>query len=175
MSEFLEHYDRLRQFVSSCMPTKLRLETDPDDILQETYTVAWPSNDTVTISEKNEKMRWLRTVARRKLIDRVRHVSRAKRNDGQRPTLHHNEDNINSRVRTPSSFAAQREAAEILEEAIGSLSDRHQSVIRLRFFEGRSFANVADELKLTVPAAQMLTKRAVNKLREALGSGSRFI
>ena len=55
-----------------------------------------------------------------------------------------------------------------LQEAISSLTPRHQELLRLRFMEGYTFSETADRLGITVAAVRSGTKAALGRLRDVL-------
>ena len=57
---------------------------------------------------------------------------------------------------------------EDLDLALGRLGARERAAILLRFFEGRSYGEVAIELRLTTEAAKKQVQRAIQRLRELL-------
>lgn len=63
--------------------------------------------------------------------------------------------------------ALWKEIAPLLEEAVCSLSAADRSAIVLRFFEDKSFGEVASALGTAEGAAKMRVKRALEKLRTA--------
>lgn len=63
----------------------------------------------------------------------------------------------------------------VLDRAMGELNERDRDAVALRFYEGRSFADVGTRLKMTEDAARIRVSRALDKLhgilaREGLGS-----
>jgi RNA polymerase sigma factor (sigma-70 family) len=58
--------------------------------------------------------------------------------------------------------------APVLDEAMGTLGTADRDAVVLRFFEGRSFAEIANALRITEPAAKMRVARALEKLRAFL-------
>lgn len=166
-------YKVVHRFILSRTPNSL--QGDTDDILQETYATAWQNVDQLASKQESAVTSWLLTVAKRKLVDRVR-TNNADKRGGQALVQSTADCAVlpPSRIRTPSSVMARRESSEILNEALTSLSERHRSAIQLRYFRRLSHADVAREMGLSAKAAQMLTKRAVSKLREAIGRQSRL-
>lgn len=56
----------------------------------------------------------------------------------------------------------------VLNETLGELNDDDRDAVWLRFFEGRSFAQVGERLRLNENAARMRVERALDKLHAAL-------
>ena len=57
----------------------------------------------------------------------------------------------------------------VLDEAMLALSESDRAAILLRFFQGRRFAEVGEQLRLSEDAARMRVERALDKLRVLLG------
>lgn len=68
-----------------------------------------------------------------------------------------------------------REMEPLLERAMGQLGEGDQNALALRFFEGRSFKEMAAALGTTEAASKMRVSRALEKLRRFLAKrGLRF-
>ncbi len=59
-------------------------------------------------------------------------------------------------------------ASIALKEAIDNLSDREKKIIRLRFFEGRTQMEVADEIHISQAQVSRLEKGALDRIRKTL-------
>ena len=69
---------------------------------------------------------------------------------------------------TNDAEASWTELAPILDEALDQLSDGHRHALLLRFFEGRSFAEIGQVFAISEDAAKMRVSRALEKLRTIL-------
>ena len=76
---------------------------------------------------------------------------------------------------TPSHRVAREEAVAAVLSSVARLTDDQRDVVRLRFLEGRSVAEVAERLGKTEPAIHMLCHRVLKVLRERMVSISRFL
>ena len=56
----------------------------------------------------------------------------------------------------------------VIDQTLGELNDADRDAVWLRFFEGRSFADVGARLRFTENAARMRVERALDKLHAAL-------
>jgi RNA polymerase sigma-70 factor (ECF subfamily) len=176
------HYDRLASYVGPLLPTNLKRQIDPDDLLQDTFTVAWQKIPTLDFPDEIAFYSWLRTILRRKLLDRVRAANRQKRR-GETIRGKSAEDcspsnglleMLTAESRTPSSIVAGDEAEFKLRIAIVELTERHRQVLELRFLQGLTVATVAARMNCTPGAVHMLTGRAIDKLRQLMGNESKF-
>ena len=169
------NYGTVRKWLNARIPNSIARQTDVDDVMQEAFAEACRTVDKLADKESTAARNWLSLVARRKLIDRVRHVNAKRRSAAGDCNVSAHEVEIPAMVATPSSFVARREAKELLAIALGQLAERHQTVIRLRFFEDRTFADVAQQMEISVEAAQMLSRRALRNLKKTLGERSRIM
>ena len=55
---------------------------------------------------------------------------------------------------------------ELLENLLNKLNREEVSLVNLRFFEGRSFADIGDQLEISSGNAKIRTYRAIDKLRK---------
>lgn len=73
------------------------------------------------------------------------------------------------RNESPEGFALQSEVVEHVRQALDGLPFEQQRVVRMRIYENKTFAVIADELQ--VPLGTVLTRMrlAMEKLRDRLG------
>ena len=76
---------------------------------------------------------------------------------------------MQSTLQEPSDDPAWRQIAPLLDEALGKLGDRDRNAILLRFFEGKSLAEVGAAAGTSEDAAKMRVNRALEKLRKIFG------
>jgi len=100
---------------------------------------------------------WLYRTARFVALEAVRAEKRRQ---------HHHQEfaQMNATAATDSLW---KEVAPLLEEAVCRLGDADRNAIVLRFFEEKSFGEVANALATTEAAAKMRVGRALEKLRTA--------
>jgi RNA polymerase sigma-70 factor (ECF subfamily) len=68
----------------------------------------------------------------------------------------------------PTRQLDQVELQSVVQQAIASLNERQRMVILLAKFEHCSYDEIAEAMKLSVPAVKSLLFRAREQLREAL-------
>ena len=178
------YYDRLAAHVAPQIPDWLQASVGVDDILQETFTVAWQKVSQFSPQGPDSFYQWLKTIAQRKLVDKIRTQRRAKRGGGQTGTREPATGWSESLLpllevlagdgRTPSSEVAGHEAELELHCALIGLADNYQRVLQLRYLEGLTVAAVADRMNCSVGSVHMLASRAIKKLRKSMGSASRY-
>jgi len=170
-----EAYNQVRRSVSSSMPSRLRRQLDPEDVVQDAYAEAFRNNETDV--DETKGVAWLCVAAKRRMIDRFRSATAQKRTvQGGEVTYPENMDIAAAfPIRTPSSFVASNEEKELLKIALAQLSERQRIAIIARFFDDLPFAEVAQQLDVSIEAAQMLVTRAIRRLRALLGNQSKTI
>jgi len=167
-SLFRHNYESLRADVASKAPKALNVTAD--DILQETFAYAWKNANALFDTDVLGVSRWLRTVARRKLIDAVRAQTAAKRGGKSASGNSVSSFVVPAPDRTPSSIAASTEATSLLKDALAKLSDRERRAITLRYLNSQSFKRAADAMEVSERAVQMLCARAIKNLKLELAS-----
>lgn len=169
------NYSIVRRWLSVRIPRSFEREADADDVLQETFAEACRHAETLATQEDTAVRNWLALVARRKLIDRVRRANSKRRKAVDQRMVSPDQVEVPAAMATPSSFVARREAKELLGNAMSQLSKRHHDVVRLRFFESMSFSDIGEQMGISEEAAQMLSNRALRKLKALLGDRSRLL
>ncbi len=106
---------------------------------------------------------WLYRTAQFTAIDVVRTESRRRTREQEASTMH-------DFSLTPNSGGAVdwEKLRPTLDRAIGELNDDDRDAVVLRFFEGKSFAEVGAKLRLTENTARMRVERALDKLHALL-------
>jgi RNA polymerase sigma-70 factor (ECF subfamily) len=170
-------YDRIRVK----MPAVLRGVVSVEDILQDTFVEGWRSLGGYRSQGEGSFGRWLSTVADHRLLDAAKAQRAAKRD--RRRTAAPPDDKAElidflSRVtvyeRTPSQSAAGHEAAHAIQRALLALKAEYREVLQLRYIEGLPVADTAERMGRSEWAVHKLCARALQRLRDAVGSPSRF-
>ena len=76
---------------------------------------------------------------------------------------------------TASRLVSRDEAASALHSCLADLSENYQEVVRLRYFDQKAIAEIAEELGMTEGAVRGVLDRARKKLREAMGRASQWL
>lgn len=174
------NYDHLLAYLKSQMHHQPLIAIDAEDVLQETFTSAWQHHHKFSGGEI-QLLAWLKSIAKRKLIDRIRALEAAKRGGGRARIGVGNGDSpsrmsieLPAQNRSPSSRAAAGEAAESVNQCLVRLPARDQVAIRMRYFEGESLESIGNKFDLSQQAVSMLLKRAILRLRKEMGGESQF-
>ncbi len=156
---------------------------EANDVLQVTYFEAFEQ-----IAEfdggASAFPAWLRRIAENNLRDAIQALKRAKRpppdkrvgsQPGAQDDLAGLCELVTSSAASPSRHAARNEARRILEAEIETLPDDYRTVLQLVYWEEKSVADVALLIGRNRGAVHLLRIRARDRLRDRLGSASRFI
>jgi RNA polymerase sigma factor (sigma-70 family) len=173
----------LTAYVARQLPAALASAVDPADVVHDVYLEAMRRSTEFRPNDELHSLRWLKTIARHRIIDLLRHYEAKKRGggasgtaasgqplpDASAPTLSLLEQ-VAVYYRTPSQSAASHEIADLVRREIATLPADYATVLQLRVFEGLSGKLTADRLARTEVAAQALYGRAITALGERLRS-----
>jgi len=162
----------VRWRVDERIHAKLRTRVTADDIMQEVFAHTFAAYPHVPL-EVDELKRWMTKVGKIRLIDAIRHHTRAMRHIDrikQLGTTSYIEQvhSIADQMRSPSSIDAAREAVEVVRDALNSIPERHRVAIQLHHIEGRDIESVANSLQTSTGAARAILRRGIKRLRSAL-------
>jgi RNA polymerase sigma-70 factor (ECF subfamily) len=177
--------DPLTRFITLKLSASLREATSVEDILQETFAVAFRDIGRFQLTPEGSFRGWLRTIALHRIQDAAKECQRKKRGGGQHrirtPRTSPDDsvldlfDALAQEHETPLRQASRNEALRIMQVALAELPDNYRLAIRLRYMEGLSYEDIAIRVETSVGAVQGLLKRAKQKLRDALGNASAFL
>ena len=139
----------------------LRHDADAADCFQRTFLSALMLSRTQTIHNWPGLLRQLGTARALELLrQRMRQMQRV------RPLIA--DATVSCREPGPEQAAAVSELSDQLRQALGLLDARQAEVFCLASLEGHSYAEIADQLGLTVNHVGVLLNRARQALRERL-------
>ena len=179
----LEHFGgEVRRRITTQIDRRWRAILDEDDVMQVTYLEAFLHIDQLTARDSASFLGWLTRIAENVLRDAVRGLTRQKRPDPARRIVPSTDTDsylgllecLGVTTTTPSREVARKDAATILETAIGRLPEAYKTAVRLYDLEGRPVAEVASQMARSVGAVHMLRARAHDRLRHDLGTSSQF-
>jgi RNA polymerase sigma factor (sigma-70 family) len=153
---------------------------DIDDVLQVTYMEAFLKIESFTPGGPGAFPGWLKRIAENNLRDAIRALE-AKRRPPPGKSLNASDDSIFALLdsagvgrQTPSRDAALAEMKGVLESTLLAMPEDYAAVIRKYDLDGSAIDEVASAMGRTPGAVHMLRARAHERLRELLGTGSRF-
>ncbi len=159
-----------------------RASLDEDDVMQVTYLEAVIRLQSFTTGGISGFIAWLSRMAENNLIDAIRALESAKRpNPRKRVRAPSGQQSMVMLVEmlggvslTPSRDAARGEGVDLLAKAIDALPRDYARVVRGHDLEGKPASELAQELGRSEGAIYMLRSRAHARLKELLGSDSKF-
>jgi RNA polymerase sigma-70 factor (ECF subfamily) len=163
---------------------KWRGIVDADDVMQVTYLEAFLGIRGFKPGGPGAFKAWLRRIAEHNLLDAIKEVGRLKRPQPAHraaPTPASSDETYIALVESltgttvsPSGVAAAAEVHRVVEVALEALPPDYATVVRLHDIQGMSGPEVAAAMGRSSGAVRMLLARARERLREALGSTSRY-
>ncbi|HLA85177.1 MAG TPA: sigma-70 family RNA polymerase sigma factor [Thermoguttaceae bacterium] len=157
--------------------TWLRAKVDASDVVQQTMLEAHRDFARFDGQSEKEWLGWLRGILKHNLADFVRcYRGTAKRQarrevrwrDPAASTFAHGVPEPAAPGATPSQEVVRMDNELRVAAALAELPEDYREVIALRNFQRLPFAEVAERMNRSRPAAQMLWMRALAKLEEAL-------
>ncbi len=181
LTELITSYDdRLRGFIDSRIPTRLRRFIDNDDLMQEIWIVVGTQLGGFEYGDDTELAGWIFAIARGLTTDLVRLAARPKartinqnRAAGKTSWL----DNVVGAAapqRSPSSVVAAREGSDLAVAALSSLCKRDAMIARLHWLNHMKNNAIAEVLGLSetkIRSSLWCTRR---RLMKHLGGSSNF-
>lgn len=155
-------YQRHAQAVLLFLRNHLPVKEDAEDLLLDVLLAAVEKQTPLELPEAQQRA-WLLHVARQKLIDHHRQVTRhpaVALDDEITASLFASEDHA------PEQAALRREDHALLRERFASLPEQYQKVLWLRFAYGLRAKEIGEQLQKSDGAVRMLLSRALNCLRE---------
>jgi RNA polymerase sigma-70 factor, ECF subfamily len=140
-------------------------QQDCEDLLQDVfakYLRAWPQGDTPA-----NVAAWFETATANAIVDRIRAAER-------RPVAHPsgNDDEVDSLLdavlRSPAIASAPAVRADLFSSIFALVPVEDARLLRRRYVDGHSAAELAEELGISVANVDQRTTRAKRKLRDAL-------
>jgi RNA polymerase sigma-70 factor (ECF subfamily) len=178
-------YDR---YAGAVYATARRLTTDrglAEDVVQETFLALWNRAE-----QYNPAMgslpAWLLTIARNRTIDRLRALGRrpptvpisdvALSDEGDTATLERliaggEVVGAGQPVMGPAALLAETELRTSLAEALAGLPDVERAVLVLAYRDELSQSEIAERLGWPIGTVKTRTRRALLRMRNALGPG----
>jgi RNA polymerase sigma-70 factor, ECF subfamily len=152
----------------------LQAKLDPSDLVQQTLFKAHKNRDQFRGSSEPERMAWLRTILANTLADAARKF--APKHGKQECSLEASLEQSSRRMETmlaadqtsPSQRVIRHEQLIRLADAITALPDDQRQAVELRHLQGRSTAEIAQQLNRSVAAIGGLLQRGLRALRVSL-------
>lgn len=180
-----QHYDRLYRFVATRIPARAQTIIGVEDVLQDTFVLAFRAMARFEDRGADAFAAWLQTLADRSLRDRLRAWKRQKRGgrvrrlSWSRASSQQSLADLAETLRprgdaTPSQLVARDEAIRAIQVGIAALPDDQRDAIRLRYLDHHTVEEAAANMERTSGAIRGLVHRAKQSLRHALGKSTRW-
>lgn len=175
----------LCEFVARRIPADLRGGIDADDTVQEAHAEVFRHIHRFERRGDDSFDRWVRTIALRKLRDAIK-MRRADKRGGRNVQVHAAGAGVDESVvmlldlmagaeKSPSRCAAGAEAVGAVRAALDLLPVDYREAVTLIYLQGLSVEEAAAKMSRTDRAIHNLCHKAKSRLREILGTQSRFL
>lgn len=138
-------------------------EASAEDAVQETFLRAYRSFG--GFDARSQPGTWLHRIAVNTAIEMVR---KQRRHQSRQEEMDATEEPFPSSDPGPDRLALGGEVGRAVRSALAGLSPMERTAFVLRHFEGRSIAEICEQLGLGVSAGKQAVFRAVKKLRVVL-------
>ena len=178
---FARYYERVRRIACIRMGSRLRRLTESDDLVQNTFAVAFRKLEEVEIHDHSSLIQYLSRVLENQIRDALDYFDAQKRLPPSGPPLSTEGNQQGSAsidaVATdpgPLETLAMRELGELYDACVQALDPVHREVVLLREYADASWVEIQERLsRPSVHAARLLYSRAqiklAQKLRQRLG------
>ena len=162
------HRDYLRGIAAQQLPPKLQGRIDDSDVIQQTCLSVHKQFTGFAGSDPAEFVAWLRLIHERNIQNAVRdHLVVQKRSVDRDVATE--QDNLVGHETTPSQIVLRAEQSAQLKDALSSLPEEEQGVLRLRYYENYSVQQIAEVLGLTPDAVAWRMKKGMKAMKKHLG------
>ncbi len=138
---------------------------EAEDAAQDVFVELWRHASRYDADAAGE-WTFVMTVARRRLIDRLR---RTKRRREAMDDLAHQQHTRDDATDDPLELTQLQDDATQAVEAMQSLSREQRRVIRMSIFDGKSYPEIAEALGMPLGTIKTHARRGLIRLREQLG------
>lgn len=141
----------------------LRHDADAEDAVQDIFIDIWGSAARFDPAVATE-VAFVATIARRRLIDRLRQGKR-------RPGMDSLDDEEASEAIQPAiveQFEEESDAA-VVERVLAAMPAQHREILSLSLYEGYTHSEIAERLALPLGTVKTRVRRGLIHIREQLG------
>jgi RNA polymerase sigma-70 factor (ECF subfamily) len=156
------------------LPLALRAKMGPSDIVQETAIDAHRDFDRFRGSTPEELYAWLRSILQNNVRDAVRRFEISQKRCTKREESidvvvdRHGVSVLRSAGSPPDHSAMRREDAARVAQVLGRVPAEYRTVLRLRYWDGLTFPQIAERIGRSDEAARKLWYRALARLNAEL-------
>jgi RNA polymerase sigma-70 factor (ECF subfamily) len=155
-----ECLDKYAGLVWSLARKMLPDKNEAEDAVQEIFIEIWKNAERFDASQASETT-FIAMIARRRLIDRLRKVTR-------QPDIDSFEDMVYEPARTEGVGVQMSVEARQAAEAINTLRPEQRQVLELSIVQGYSHQEISDALKMPLGTVKTHARRGIMQVRELL-------
>ncbi|MBC8108491.1 MAG: sigma-70 family RNA polymerase sigma factor [Anaerolineae bacterium] len=180
---FLQCYDRLLRLIRRNLPLAIEHLVSPEDVLQDTYALAFQKFSSFEYQQPGSFYRWIATIARNRVVSTLDTLFAQKRGGGRHGVSLSQCDSDSAVLgllhifhrgeKSPRQLAADREAFALIQSAMTLLPSDQLHAVQLRYGHGLSVRGAAAQMNRTEQAVKMLCFRALRQLRSVFPHSSR--
>ena len=141
-------------------------DTDSEDIAQQVFLRVW--NSAARYEPHAKFTTWLFTIARNLVFNELRRRKRHPSVPLEREQEEHAFQAEDTRMKSPAAVMLDTEMQSAIQKAIDGLPEVQRMAVVLRRYQDVSYEEIAEILKLSVPAVKSVLFRARTELRERL-------
>ncbi|WP_217168115.1 ECF RNA polymerase sigma factor SigK [Streptomyces sp. AC512_CC834] len=159
-------YDALASPVMGLACRVLRDEAQAEEVTQDVMVEVWRTADRFR-PERGGARNWVLTLAHRRAVDRVRSVSAGRARELR--------TGVRDQDRPFDSVAEEveeREEQRVVFRCLAELSGQLRLPLVLAYYEGLTYAEVADSLAVPAGTVKSRMRQGLRRLRECLETGS---
>lgn len=140
----------------------LRNDADAEDAVQDIFIDLWGSAGRYDRNVASE-VAFVSTIARRRLIDRLRQFKR-------KPGMDSLDDEEAGDAMQPAVFAPNEEETDvaIVERVLATMEPEHREILALSLYEGYSHSEIAERLSLPLGTVKTRVRRGLIYIRDQL-------
>jgi|ERR1043166_9645922 RNA polymerase sigma factor (sigma-70 family) len=171
---------RIRGFIDSKLPARLRASICVDDVLQDIWIAAFRTRASLRIDRPDAVDRWLTSIAQSRLLNTIKTATRVKRG-GKAEIIRSDRSYVDlfarvaSRIKTPSSEVASGEASKAVRAALATLPDSRREVLEQRFLRGKSSEQIATATNRSLAQVNSLLFHGLRQLEKELGPACAYL
>lgn len=158
---FFALYNRYLQRVYNRVKSKVPPQ-DVEDVTQEVFLAVVRSLD--SFEQRSRFNTWLYTIVNRQIADFYRRRGRTERI----PSVELNDESADLASTSEQDNADQR---LFIQRALNNVPEHYQEIILMRFADGLSFSEIAEQRGQSLEAVKSLYRRAIQAVRDQLGEG----
>jgi RNA polymerase sigma-70 factor (ECF subfamily) len=159
-------YDRTRSWLLTFVIVPRVGRTDAEDVLAETFKVALDKIGAFRWRGV-ALLHWLSTIARRKALEHARRAHAVSQRFEELPALLEIPDDVPTAEAEMIRIERLEELRSRVADVLGALTPRYAETLRLRLIEGRSRAECAERLRVSVPTFDVVLYRATQAFARA--------